>query len=156
MANASIKAFMRAKAKEEEIVNVLAPESFVDENGERIVLKVKRLSTNHVNKIYESYNYPITAKDEKGNPIILNNKVVKDFYTDPEGQINRMIVDALTFPDLHDKELMSFYGCVDVMEMPHAVFASKSEYEYVRNAVLALASTLSGDESDYIYNEAKN
>lgn len=156
MANASIKAFMRNKAKEEEVVDILAPESFVDENGERVVMKVKRLSTKHVNDVYSDYNYPVTAKDEKGNFIVQNGRVVKDFYSDPEGQINRLMVDALVFPDLHDPELMKFYNCVDVMDMPHAVFASKNEYEYVRDAVLSLASTLSGEESDYIVKEAKN
>lgn len=156
MANASIKAFMRAKAKEEEVVSVLAPESFVDENGERMLMKVKRLSTKHVNDIYGDFNYTVPAKNEKGELIIRNNRVVKDFYSDSEGQINRMIVDAVVFPDLHDSELMAFYGCVNVMDMPHAVFASKDEYEYIRDVVLSLASTLSGEESDYIYNEAKN
>ena len=117
MSNASIKSFMRNKAKEEEVVNVLAPEGFVDENGERAILRVKRLSTNHINKTYEQYNYFTIARDENKQPIIRNNRVVKDFVQDTEGNINRLIVDALVFPDLHDKELMEFYGCVDVIEV---------------------------------------
>ena len=156
MSNASIKSFMRNKAKEEEVVNVLAPEGFVDENGERAILRVKRLSTNHINKTYEQYNYFTIARDENKQPIIRNNRVVKDFVQDTEGNINRLIVDALVFPDLHDKELMEFYGCVDVMDMPHAVFASRSEYEYVRDVVMELSGTLSGEECDCIINDAKN
>ena len=156
MSNASIKSFMRSKARQEEVVSVLAPEGFVDEKGERAVLKVKRLSTNHINKVYEQYNYSTIARDENKQPIVRNNRIVKDFVQYAEGNINRLIVDALVFPDLHDKELMEFYGCVDVMDMPHAVFASRSEYEYVRDVVMKLSGTLSGEECDCIINEAKN
>lgn len=156
MGNASLKAFMRNKAKEEEIVSVYAPDSFTDEEGNKAVLKVKRLSVKHVNEIYDRYNHVVSAKDEKGNVIIRGNRVVKDFYTDMEGYTNRLIVEGLVYPDLHDKELMDFYGCVDVMDMPHAVFASKSEYEYVRDIITSLACTLSGDENKHIINEAKN
>lgn len=152
----SIKAFMRKKAKEEEVVSVYAPESFIDENGEKVVMQVKRLSTNRVNQIYEIYNKQVVARDEEGQPIIRNNRIVKDFKQDTEGNINRLIIEALVFPNLRDPELMKFYGCVDVMEMPHAVFASKNEYDYVRDVILSLASTLSGDESKYIIDEAKN
>lgn len=152
----SIKAFMRKKAKEEEVVSVYAPESFIDENGEKVVMQVKRLSTNRVNQIYEIYNKQVVARDEEGQPIIRNNRIVKDFKQDTEGNINRLIIESLVFPNLRDPELMKFYSCVDVMEMPHAVFASKDEYDYVRDVVLSLASTLSGDESKYIIGEAKN
>lgn len=156
MANASLKAFMRSKAKEEEIVNVYAPDSFTDEEGNKAVLKVKRLSVKHVNEIYERYNHVVSAKDENGNVVIRNNRVVKDFYTDMEGYTNRLIVEGLVYPDLHDKELMDFYGCVDVMDMPHSVFASKSEYEYVRDIITSLACTLTGDENEHIIDEVKN
>lgn len=155
MAN-SIRAFMRNKAKEEEIVKVLAPKSFLDEKGERAVLEIKRLSTNHVNKVYSAYHHPIVAKDENGNIIVRNGKVVKDVFVDEEANINRLIVDALVFPDLHNKELMDFYGCSDVMDMPHAVFASTKEYRYVSDIVLKLAGTLSGEECKDIINKAKN
>lgn len=156
MAGSSLKAFMRNKAKEEEIVNVYAPESFVDEGGNRVKLQVKRLSVKHVNEIYERYNYYAAAKDDDGNVLIRNNRVVKDFVVDAEGYTNRLIVEGLVYPDLHDKELMNFYGCADVMEMPHAVFASKAEYEYVRDVIISLTCTLSGDENEYIIDEAKN
>lgn len=156
MANASLKAFMRSRAKEEEVVKVYAPKSFTDDEGNRAILEIKRLSVNHVNAIYDRYNYPVSAKDEDGNVLIRNGRVVKDFYSDSEGQVNRMIIESLVYPDLHDKELMDFYGCVDVMDMPHAVFASKAEYEYVSNAVISLASTLAGEENKYIIDEAKN
>lgn len=156
MAGSSLKAFMRNKAKEEEVVKVYAPESFVDENGKRIELQVKRLSVKHINEIYERYNHSVSAKDDDGNVLIRNNRVVKDFVSDMEGYTNRLIVDGLVYPDLHDSELMSFYGCADVMDMPHAVFASKSEYEYVRDIVISLACTLTGEENEYIINEAKN
>lgn len=152
----SLKAFMRNKAKEEEVVKVYAPESFVDEDGKRVQLQVKRLSVKHINEIYERYNHYVSANDENGNVLIRNNRVVKDFVMDAEGYTNRLIVEGLVYPDLHNKELMNFYGCADVMDMPHAVFASKAEYEYVRDVILSLTCTLSGDENQYIIDEAKN
>lgn len=156
MANSSLKAFMRSKAKEEEVVSVYGPESIVDDEGNRVALKVKRLSVNHINKIYDRYNYPCSAKDDRGNVIIRNNRVVKDFYNDMEGYTNRLIVEGLVEPNLHNKELMDFFKCADVMDMPHAVFASKAEYEYVRDVIISLAGTLAGDENKYIVDEAKN
>lgn len=156
MANSSLKAFMRSKARDEEVVSVYGPESIVDEEGNRVVLKVKRLSVNRINKIYERYNYQCSAKDDRGNVIIRNNRVVKDFYTDMEGYTNRLMVESLVVPDLHNQELMDFFKCADVMDMPHAVFASKTEYEYVRDVIISLAGTLTGDENEYIINEVKN
>lgn len=155
MAN-SISAFMRKKAKEEEIVTVLAPETFVDEKGERITMKVKRLSSTHVNEIYDRYNYERVARDDNGNFIVRNGKVVKENYSDAKGNMDRLIVEALVEPRLNDKDLMDFYDCVDVMEMPDKVFAGKGEYAYVRDIVLQLASTLTGEEADCIISEAKN
>lgn len=156
MSNSSIKDFMRNRAKEEEVVDVLAPETFIDSDGKRVTIKLKRLSTNHINKIFEQYNYTRSAKDEKGNLIIRNNRVVQENYSDFNSYLLRLIVDSLVFPDLHDKELMAFYGCVDVMDMPHAVFASNAEFSYVQDIILQLAGTIAGEEADCIVKEAKN
>ena len=156
MAN-SIKAFMRKRAKEEEVVNVWAPESFVDDNGERVVMKVKRLSNANINKIYDKYHYEKYAKDAEGN-FIFNKagKLVKEDYSDSKGYLNELIVNALVFPDLHDEELRNYYDCIDVLEMPEKVFSCKGEYKYVSDIVVALAGTLSGEEVDCIIKEAKN
>ena len=42
--------FMK-KNREPEIVSVLGPESFVDENGARIMFQIKKLSTADIRKI---------------------------------------------------------------------------------------------------------
>ncbi len=61
-----------------------------------------------------------------------------------------MIVEALQFPNLKDKELMEYYGCVDITEMPLKVFPKADEYQHVSRMVmqaLGLASAV-GDGED--------
>lgn len=150
----SIKAFM--KKNEEEVVKVLAPASFVDEKGNRIVMEIKRLSAKHIDDIYDKFNYDVPAKDEEGNIIIRNNTVVMKHISDSKKMYNRLIVDALVFPDLHNEELMNFYKCADVMDMPDKIFSRSSDYKEVRDNVLQLAGTVKGDKADCILEEAKN
>ena len=144
------------KKNEEEVVKVLAPASFVDEKGNRIVMEIKRLSAKHIDDIYDKFNYDVPAKDEEGNIIIRNNTVVMQHISDSKKMYNRLIVDALVFPDLHNEELMNFYNCVDVMDMPDKIFSRSSDYKEVRDNVLQLAGTVKGDKADCILEEAKN
>lgn len=60
-----------------------------------------------------------------------------------------LIVEALQFPNLKDKELMDFYHCVDVTDMPLKVFPKPDEYQHVSRMVmqaLGLASAVNDDE----------
>ena len=60
-----------------------------------------------------------------------------------------MMVEALQYPDLKDKELMDYYKCVDVTEMPLKVFSTPSEYSQVSQIImkaLGLASEVSDEE----------
>ena len=40
-----------------------------------------------------------------------------------------MIVEALQYPNLKDKELMEYYKCVDITDMPLKVFQNADEYQ---------------------------
>lgn len=151
----SLSVWMR-KRETEEVVEVFAPETFTDENGERARMKVKRLSTAENNRIYERYHYDKIATDENGSPIIRNNHIVKDRVDDNDGNFDRIIVEALVEPNLKSEEMLEYYGCTNVMEMPKKVFPSAKEYNYVRDVCLDLAGTVSGEESEYIIEEAKN
>ena len=67
-----------------------------------------------------------------------------------------MIVEALQYPNLKDKELMEYYKCVDITDMPLKVFPNADEYQHVTRIVmqaLGLAETIS-DEEDLA--DAKN
>lgn len=74
MANKDLKFFMRLD--EPEIVTVPSPESFKDETGKVIDLKIKVLSQEDIRKINDSYRKRSIAVDKKGNPLALNGEVL--------------------------------------------------------------------------------
>ena len=49
-----------------------------------------------------------------------------------------IICDALVYPNLRDPELMKFYNCVDITEMPEKVFSRADEFSAVTRIVMAL------------------
>lgn len=71
--------------------------------------------------------------------------------------MRRIIVEALAYPDLHDKELMEFFNCYDYTDMPLKVFPNPKEYDQVVNIVLSVLGLLDEEEnSDTEVKEAKN
>ena len=67
-----------------------------------------------------------------------------------------MIVEALQFPDLKDKQLMEYYGCVDITEMPLKVFPKSDEYLHVSRMVMqALGLAAPANDGEDI-EDAKN
>lgn len=136
---------------EDEIVTAPGPDSFKDENGKVIDFEVKRLSQKDINHIMEMYRERRVATDKKGNPLTNGNEVI--FKTDKKSDkaMNHIIVEALVYPDLRDKELMEYYHCVDITEMPLNVFRRADEYSYVLRMVtkiLGLSDDLDEDKED--------
>ncbi|MCI9417828.1 MAG: hypothetical protein HFI82_10595 [Eubacterium sp.] len=158
MANKTLSYFMRPELKEEEIVEIQGPETIKDEKGEAVVFKIKRLSQAHINKIYENYRTEKVAMDRKRKqPYVVDGKVVMQETRDNRKAYRHVIVDALVYPDLRDKELMAFFGCVDVTDMPEKMFTS-AEYDYVArmvNQVLGLGLTEETEDKEE-FEEAKN
>ena len=67
-----------------------------------------------------------------------------------------MIAEALQYPNLKDSELMAYYKCNDISEMPLKVFPKADEYQHVSRIVmqaLGLASAVNDNED---LDEAKN
>ena len=63
------------------------------------------------------------------------------------------------YPDLKSQELMDFYNCTDIAEMPLKVFPRVDEYSHVSRAVMAalgLASEPEKEEQENTLDEAKN
>lgn len=148
--------FMREE--KEEIITVLAPESFKDEDGNRIEMKVKTLSNDRIRKINESYRKRSIAMDKSGRPYIVNGEVAFQTEHDTSRAYRHIIAEALVEPNLNDKELMDFYKCYDITEMPLKVFSKSGEYDYVFNTVmtaLGLINDKSDDENELL-EEAKN
>lgn len=134
----SLKYFMRKEEEIEPIVTVAGPESLKDENGEVIQLEVKVLSSEHIRKINDAYHTRTIATDKKGQPYINAGNVVFRDERDNAKATRHIICDALVYPNLKDPELMKFYHCVDVTEMPEKVFSRADEFTHITRVVMAL------------------
>ena len=143
----NLKYFMRSM--EPEVVTAPGLDSIRDEDGNPIPFEIRVLSQTEINKINEAYRKRSMATAKKGNPLIAMGEVVWKVEKDSARASQHIIVEALKFPDLKDPELMAYYGCVDVTEMPLKVFSRVDEYQYVSKIVmqaLGLAAAVNDDE----------
>lgn len=142
-----LKYFMRST--EPEVITAPGPESFKDEEGNVIQFESKVLTQEEINKINEAYRKRSMATDKKGNPLIAMGEVVWKTEKDSAKASRHLLVEALQYPNLKDPELMKYYGCVDVTDMPLKVFPKADEYQHVSRIVmqaLGLASAINDDE----------
>lgn len=154
MATKNLKYFMRDV--KDEIITVDGPESFKDEDGNVIQLEIKVLSQSEIQRINNNYRKRTIATDKKGNPLAYNGEVLWKTEKDSAKATRHMIVEALQYPDLKDPELMKFYNCVDVTEMPLLVFSRSDEYTHVTRAVMTALGLLEGVSDEETVEEAKN
>lgn len=153
-AKKDLKYFMRSK--EPEIVTVPGPKTITDEDGNVLPLEIRVLSQQEISKINDGYREKSIATDKKGNPLIYMGEVVWMTEKDSARASRRIIVEALQFPDLKDKELMAYYGCVDVTEMPLKVFPKADEYQYVSKMVMQALGLMSPVSDKEDLEAAKN
>lgn len=158
MAEKSLSYFMREAAKKQEIVEVPGIDSIRDEKGQVIPFKIKILTKKEIDDIYDKYRTRTLLTDKKGKPIIDRGQAVFDTNTDSNRALRRIIVEALVYPDLHNKELMDFFECPDFTEMPLKVFPNPKEYDQVVNLVLSTLGILEdeNEDGDTEVREAKN
>ena len=142
MAERTLSYFMRETAKKQEIVEVPGIESIKDENGHVVPFKIKMLTKKEIDDIYDKYRTRTMLCDKKGKPIFNRGQAVFDINTDSNRALRRIIVEALVYPDLHNKELMEFFDCYDFSEMPLKVFPNPKEYDQVANIVLSALGIL--------------
>ena len=137
------------RSTEPEVITAPGPESFKDEEGNVIQFEIKVLTQEEINKINEAYRKRSMATDKKGNPLIAMGEVVWKTEKDSAKASRHLLVEALQYPNLKDPELMKYYGCVDVTDMPLKVFPKADEYQHVSRIVmqaLGLASAINDDE----------
>lgn len=154
MAKKDLKYFMRST--EDEVVTVPGPESFRDDEGNVISFEVKVLTQEEINRINDNYRKRSMATDKKGNPLIANGEVVWKTERDSAKASRHLIVEALQYPDLKDAELMKYYGCVDVTEMPLKVFSNPDDYQFVSRMVMRAIGLMSGVDDGEDLEDAKN
>lgn len=153
-ANKNLKFFMRPQ--QEEIVTFAAPESFKDDDGNVIEFEVKVLPQQEIDKINAIYRKRSIATDKKGNPLVNGGEVVWKTERDNSRALRHIIVAALQYPKLDDKELMSYYKCVDVTDMPLHVFSHHGEYDYVVQRVMQALGMMEAPDDAQTLEEAKN
>lgn len=142
-----LRLFMRESAKTEEIVTVPGPETIRDENGEIVMLEIKVLNNETIQKINDNYRKRSMAVDKRGQPYILNGEVAFRTERDYSKASNHILAEALIYPNLKDPELMAFFNCNDIAEMAPKVFPRSDEYAYV-NRVVMTALGLSGEPAE--------
>ena len=142
----SLSYFMRDLNKKEEIVEIPGVESYKDEEGNIIPLKVRLLTNKEILEIYDKYKTKKLAYD-KGRPIVQNGQAVFIVDNDSGRAVRRIMVEALAYPDLKNKELMDYYKCPSFDDMPYYVFPKASEYaEVQKNILIALGISEPDDE----------
>lgn len=158
MAERTLAYFMRETAKKQEIVEVPGIESIKDENGQVVPFKIKMLTKKEIDDIYDKYRTRTMLCDKKGKPVFNRGQAVFDINTDSNRALRRIMVEALVYPDLHNKELMEFFDCYDFSEMPLKVFPNPKEYDKVANIVLSALGILEeeNEDSESEVQEAKN
>ena len=148
MANKNLKYFMREESKQEQVFQVPAPARFVDEKGEVVQMEVKKLHNDAIARINDMYKSRTPMKDKKGNYIVQNGEVVFRTEKDSVKATRHIIVEALVYPDLKDSELMKYYDCVDITDMPLKVFPDNDELGYVTRKVLEILGLTDAAESN--------
>lgn len=158
MSKKNLAYFMREEVKTEEIVEVPGPSTIKDENGNVIMFQIKKLKMDKINEIFNSYKKSEVYMDrKKRQPYVDNGKVVMIESTDNTKAFRHLVVEAVVYPDMHDSELMNFYDCVDVTDMPVKMFTSDEYAEVSRivSDVLGLGGASEDDDDDDL-KEAKN
>lgn len=157
MENKNLSYFMREELKTEEIVTVPGLNSIKDENGEVIPFKIKRLTREHIDDIYEHYKQEIVAIDKRTKkPYVVDNKVVMQEKRDYGRAFRHVMVEAFVYPNLKDEKLMEYYDCVDVTEMPRKVFSSSEFNEVVKKLNTVLGLTGPEDEDKETQDDLDN
>ncbi len=144
------------RSLEPEIVTAPGLDSIRDDEGNVIPLEIKVLTQEEINRINDNYRKRSMATDKKGNPLIAMGEVVWKIEKDNARASRHIIVEALVFPNLKDPELMKYYGCVDVTDMPLKVFPRSDEYQHVSQMVMQALGLASAVNDDKELEAAKN
>ena len=150
----SLKYFMREP--ETEIVTAPGPETFKDEEGNTIQFEIRVLTQREIQEINEGYRDHRMATDKRGNPLVDGGEVVWKTEVDRARASRHILAEALVYPNLKDPELMEFYHCHDISEMPLHVFRRPDEYAHVTDMVMKALGLTDDSEDKEDLEAAKN
>ncbi len=153
MAN-TLKFFMREELKKDLIVEIPGVATFADENGNPVPFKIRALGSEELSDIRESCRIRRMVKDSKGKPLFINGQVQ---YVDDYDQnlVNdTMIAFALVDPDLHDKQLLDYYGVQEASKLVRKMFKKIDDYQYISQKVAEVSGI--DTEAQEVIDEIKN
>lgn len=142
----NLKYFMRPA--DDTVIKAPAPASFRDEEGNIVQMEIRRIPQAEIEKINRAYTTRSVATDRRGNPLVQNGSVIWKESRDTDKITHHIVAEALVYPDLKDPELMSFFECVDITEMPLAVFNRPGELREVIDTVWKAIGLRASDEAE--------
>ena len=150
----SLRYFMREP--ETEIVTAPGPETFKDEEGNTIQFEIRVLTQKEIQEINDGYRDHRMATDKRGNPLVDGGEVVWKTEVDRARASRHILAEALVYPNLKDPELMEFYHCHDISEMPLHVFRRPDEYAHVTDMVMKVLGLTDAPKDEEDLKAAKN
>ena len=111
--------FMKKNKKVRENTFYAATSSLVDENGEPLKWEIKPLTTEEVERIRTECMKEVPVPGKRGQ---FRTKVDSNLYND------KLMVAAVVFPDLYNKELQDSYGVMSPEALLTKMIDNPSEY----------------------------
>lgn len=111
--------FMKKNKKVRENTFYAATSSLMDENGEPLKWEIKPLTTEEVERIRLECTKEVPVPGKRGQ---FRTKVDSNMYND------KLMVAAVVFPDLYNKELQDSYGVMSPEALLKKMIDNPSEY----------------------------
>lgn len=154
MSKKDISYFLRKN--ETKIVEIEAPPSIKDNDGKPIMMQVRVLMQEEIDKIYDNYTTKKTATDKKKKPLVDGGELVVKKERDSGAALRHVVAEALVYPEIKSHEFMEFYNCYDMSEILYKVFPTSEEFNYVITEVLKALGISNEEDDEDDFEKAKN
>lgn len=144
-----------AKTLEETVV-IDAPPGYVNRDGSRAKMKLRKPSMAEITEITERYRKSTILKNNKGRCLTTDRgNVAVNRDTDSTAFNNALIAACLVEPNPGSQELMKAYATMDPTKVVPLMFPSQEAYLYILEHVTDLISGANPEE-DELVEAAKN
>ncbi|NIK67098.1 phage portal protein [Paenibacillus sp. BK720] len=142
-ATKSMNVFMKGKAKQAVIEEILVSRRYEDEEGNPIPFRLKAVDTKRIEELQDECTVPQFKKGKKVGEEV-----------DWKRFACRLAVETTVYPDFRDQELLGSYGLVDPCDLVKEILNVGGEYAELIQAV----QRVNGFDTDFeeLVEEAKN
>lgn len=102
----SIEWFMKGKAKQQPLEDIVISQRFADDKGKSIPFKIKAIGQSRVEEVMEECTKPVTKKGR-----LIDERLDKNRF------VARLVVESTVYPDFKNSELLKSYGAVDPIDL---------------------------------------